>query len=69
MWTIFKDSHIHHVNPLENRTKSFDNIPVHTVTCLLKAGIAEPEETAVVRKWLYKHLPVAINTRATMDAL
>jgi hypothetical protein len=34
-----------------------------SVTCLLKARIAEPEETAVARKRLSKHASAATNTR------
>jgi hypothetical protein len=32
------------------------------MTCLLKAGIAEPKETAVAREWLCKHVSMATNS-------
>jgi hypothetical protein len=33
------------------------------VKCLLKVVIAEPEETAVAKKWLCKHVSTATNSR------
>jgi hypothetical protein len=33
----------------------------YTVTCLLKAVIAESEETAIARQWLCKHVSTATN--------
>jgi hypothetical protein len=39
------------------------------VTCLLKAGIAKPEETAVVRQWLCKDISAATEADATMEEL
>jgi hypothetical protein len=36
---------------------------VNNVTCLLKAGIVEPEEMAVARQWLCKHVSMATNSR------
>lgn len=35
----------------------------HIVTCLLKAGIAEPEDTSVPRQFLCKHCSAATITR------
>jgi hypothetical protein len=35
----------------------------------LKAGTVEPEETAVARQWLGKHVPWATNTHATIELL
>jgi hypothetical protein len=39
------------------------------VTCLLKAGIAKPEETAVARQWLCKHVSAATEADATLEEL
>jgi hypothetical protein len=52
----------------------------YIVTCLLKARIAEPEETSIARlqqpkqpaiakPWLCIHIPAATNTPATMEGL
>jgi hypothetical protein len=40
-------------------TDKYDN----TVTCFLKAGIAELEKTSVVRQWLSKHVSTATKSR------
>jgi hypothetical protein len=34
-----------------NKRRYEYNIKMHTMTCMLKAGIAEPKETAVAREW------------------
>jgi hypothetical protein len=39
-----------------------NNNKKHIVTYLLKAGIAEPEETSVA-KWLSEHFPMATKSR------
>jgi hypothetical protein len=39
------------------------------VTWHLKEGIVKPEETAVVRKLLGKHVPKATNTHAIIEEL
>jgi hypothetical protein len=39
------------------------------VTCLLKAGIAEPYETAVARQWPSKHISAATESDATVEEL
>jgi hypothetical protein len=39
------------------------------VTLCLKAGIVEPEETAVTRRRLGKHIPAATNTHAVIEEL
>jgi hypothetical protein len=38
-----------------------------TVTCLLKAGIAEPEKTPVTRKRCCKHVSAATEADATVE--
>jgi hypothetical protein len=48
-------------NGLGSGTKSQKDITI--VTCLLKTGIAEPEETAVARQWLCKHVSTATKSR------
>jgi hypothetical protein len=35
----------------------------------LKARTVEPEETPVAKQWLSKYVPVAANTRATIERL
>jgi hypothetical protein len=35
---------------------------IYIVTCLLKAGIAEPEKTPVAREWPCKHVTTAIES-------
>jgi hypothetical protein len=35
----------------------------------LKAGIVEPEEMAVAMQWLGKHIPMVMNTHATIEEL
>jgi hypothetical protein len=39
----------------------------NTVTCLMKAGIAEPEEMAIEREQLGKHISAATYTHSTIE--
>jgi hypothetical protein len=41
----------------------------YIVTQHLKGGIAEPEETVVVRQWLSKQAPLAMDMHATTEEL
>jgi hypothetical protein len=46
-----------------------DSLRVNTVTCLLKAGIGEPEKTPVTRKRCCKHVSAATEADTTMEEL
>jgi hypothetical protein len=35
----------------------------------MKAGIAEPQQTSIVRQRLDKHIPAATNTQTTFEEL
>jgi hypothetical protein len=37
------------------------------LTCLLKAGIVEPEEMDIAREWLCKHISTATHVTAVTD--
>jgi hypothetical protein len=44
-------------------------VKIRTMVCLLKGGIAEPEEAAISRQRLGKHAPAAIHTLAAIEEL
>jgi hypothetical protein len=45
----------------------FAKCSITIVTWHQKAGIVEPQQTSVARQQLGKHIPVAMNTHATID--
>jgi hypothetical protein len=47
----------------------FQQTCLNSVTCRLKAGIVEPEETHTARKRLGTHVLAAINTLTTIEEL